>query len=100
MQKPLKRKERLQLGLLKLGEIAALANVLPSHIRYYSNLGLLIVADKTQGEYRLFKKDETLARFALIEQMKASGKTLDNIVNELNGASPQADGQRDVTGGA
>jgi len=79
----LKRRKRLKLDLLKLGEIAALAGVLPSAIRYYSNLGLLKVADYTQGKYRLFKKDETLARMAKIKELKNRGLILDVIKKEL-----------------
>ena len=79
----LKRKDRLKLGVLKLGEIAALTGVLPSAIRYYSNLGLLKVSDYTQGKYRLFKKDETLARMARIKELKARGLTLDKIREKL-----------------
>jgi len=79
----LKRKERLKLGLLKLGEIAPLAGVLPSAVRYYSNLGLLKVSDYTQGKYRLFKKDETLARMAKIKELKSKGLTLDKIKKEV-----------------
>ena len=79
----LKRKDRLKLGLLKLGEIAALAGVLPSAIRYYSNLGLLNVSDYTQGKYRLFKKDETLSRMAKIKELKEKGLTLEGIKKKL-----------------
>jgi len=79
----LKRRKRLKLDLLKLGEIAALAGVLPSAIRYYSNLGLLKVSDYTQGKYRLFKKDETLARMAKIKELKNRGLILDVIKKEL-----------------
>ena len=79
----LKRKDRLKLGLLKLGEIAALAGLLPSAIRYYSDLGLFKVADYTQGRYRLFKKDETLARMAKIKELKGKGLTLDKIKEKL-----------------
>ena len=75
----LKRKDRLELGLLKLGEIAPLAGVLPSAIRYYSNLGLLQVSEYTQGKYRLFNKEETLDRMAKINEFKEQGLALDEI---------------------
>ena len=80
----LKRKERLKLSLLKLGEVASLTGVLPFTIRYYANLGLLKVSDYTQGKYRLFKKDETLARMAKIKELKNRGLTLERIKNKLH----------------
>ena len=83
MVKNLRRKERLKLGLLKLGEIAALTKHLPSTIRYYSNLGLLKISDYTQGKYRLFKKDETLAVMARIKALKEKGLTLGEIKEKL-----------------
>ena len=83
MVKNMKRKDRLRIGLLKLGEIAAQTNDLPSTIRYYSNLGLLKISDYTQGKYRLFKKDETLARVAKIKEMKHKGLTLVEIKKKL-----------------
>jgi len=79
----LKRKERLKLGLLKLGEIAKLAGVLPWTIRYYANLGLLDVFDRTEGKYRLFNKDETLLRLSRIKEFKDKGLTLEEIRKKL-----------------
>ncbi|MBN1354291.1 MAG: MerR family transcriptional regulator [Candidatus Omnitrophica bacterium] len=79
MVKNLKRKDRLKLGLLKLGEIASRTNTLPSTIRYYSNLGLLKISGYTQGKYRLFKKDETVARVLKIKELKQRGLTLGEI---------------------
>jgi len=79
----LKRKDRVKLGLLKSGEIATLAGVLPSTIRYYSRLGLLEVSEYTQGKYKLFKKEETLARIAKIIELKNKRLMLDEIKKEL-----------------
>jgi len=83
MVKNLKRKERLKLGLLKLGEIAREVGLLPSAIRYYSNLGLIKISDYTQGKYRLFKKEDTLYRLIKIKEMKEKGMTLDQIKKRL-----------------
>ncbi len=83
MVKNLTRKERLKRDLLKAGEIAKKARVLYATIDYYANIGLLKVADYTQGKYRLFKKDETLARIAKIKELKSKGLTLDEIKKEL-----------------
>lgn len=84
MVKNLKRKERLKAGLLKLGEIAEKTNTLPSTIRYYANIGLLNVADYTQGKYRLFKKDETIRRMMRIKDLKNQGIGLDEIKKKIN----------------
>lgn len=83
MLKNLKRKERLEMGLLKLGEIAQKAGVLPSAIRYYSNLGLLKVTDYTQGKYRLFDEAHTLAKMAKIKELKGKGVILCDIIKTL-----------------
>lgn len=78
------RKERLKRNLLKVGEVAKMAGVLTSTIDHYADIGLLKAADYTQGEYRLFKKDEVLARIAKIKELKDKGLTLDGIKKELN----------------
>lgn len=41
-------------GLLKIGQLAKLAGVLPSTINFYTNLGLLTASDRSQGGYRLY----------------------------------------------
>ena len=83
MVKNLTRKERLKRNLLKAGEIAKKAGVLYATIDYYANMGFLKVDDYTQGKYRLFKKDETLARLAKIKELKSKGLTLDEIKRKL-----------------
>ena len=44
------KKERLKKGLLKIGEIAKEAGVLCSSIRYYTDVGLLQVAERLLPE--------------------------------------------------
>ena len=83
MVKNLIKKERLKRNLLKAGEIAKKAGVLYATIDYYANMGFLKVDDYTQGKYRLFKKDETLARLAKIKELKSKGLTLDEIKRKL-----------------
>ena len=83
MVKNLTKKERLKRDLLKAGEIAKKAGVLYTTIDYYVNIGFLEVADYTQGKYRLFKKEETLARMAKIKELKNKGLTLERIKEEL-----------------
>lgn len=83
MVKNLTRKERLKRNLLKVGEVAKMAGVLRSTIFFYANIGLIKPADYTQGKYRLFKKDETLARMAKIKELKTRGLTLEKIKEKL-----------------
>ena len=83
MVKNLTKKERLKRNLLKLGEIAKIASVLPSTIDYYADIGLLKADDYTQGRYRLFKKDNALARMAKIKELKEKGLTLEEIKRKL-----------------
>ena len=65
----LTRKERLKLGILKIGEVAKKANVLTSTIRYYRKLGLLQTVGKTQGDYNLYDEKKTLARLEEIKRL-------------------------------
>ena len=83
MVKNLTRKERLKRNLLKAGEIAKKAGTLYTTIDYYANIGFINIADYTQGKYRLFKKDETLARMAKIKELKEKGLTLEEIKRKL-----------------
>ena len=79
----LTRKERLKRNLLKVGEVAKKTGVLTSTIDHYADIGLLKADDYTQGKYRLFKKDETLARIAKIKELKNKKLTLERIKEEL-----------------
>ena len=81
----LKRKERLKNGLLKTGEIAKAAYLLPSCVRYYTKLGFLNVYSRTQGKYPLYKKEETLAKLKRIKALKAQGVSLDEIKKKISG---------------
>jgi len=83
MVRNIKRKDRLKQGLLKLGEVARKTGALPSTIRYYSNMGLIAVADYTQGKYRLFREGETVEAITRIRGLKRKGLTLDEIQKEI-----------------
>jgi len=79
----LTRKERLKLNLLKVGEIAKKAGVLRNTIDYYADIGLIKPDDYTQGKYRLFKENETLARIKKIRKLKKRGMILREIRKEV-----------------
>lgn len=56
--------------LVKIGQIANLAGVLPSKVRYYVKEGLLETVDRTRGGYYLFEITTSLERLKLIQEMK------------------------------
>jgi len=78
------KKERLKNGLLKIGEIAKEAGVLRSTIRYYTEMGLLLVTETLlPGGYRLYDREQTLARIQEIKSIAEQNRTLENIREEL-----------------
>jgi len=52
---------------IKIFEIAQKAKVLPSTIRYYVDMGLIDIADRTIGGQHLFNEEKTLK---IIEKIK------------------------------
>lgn len=79
----LSRKERLGRGLLKIGEIAKLAGVATSLVRYYTDIGLLRVADQTKGGYRLYDREETLRIIREVKPPVERRRTLKEIKENL-----------------
>jgi len=56
--------------LIKIGQLAKLAQVLPSKIRFYIKEGLLEPVDRTNGGYYLFNKQTALERLKLIDELQ------------------------------
>lgn len=79
----LSRKERLGRGLLKIGEIAKLAGVAPSLVRYYTDLGLLKIAGYTKGGYRLYNREETIRIIRHVKPSVERRRTLKEIKESL-----------------
>jgi len=78
------KRERLRIGLLKIGEIAREAGVLRSTIRYYTDMGLLRVAEiLLPGGYRLYDREQTLVRIQQIKSIAEQNRTLEDIRQEL-----------------
>ena len=78
------KKERLKNGLLKIGEIAREAGVLRSTIRYYTEMGLLLVTETlSPGGYRLYDREQTLARIQQIKSIAEQNRTLQDIREKL-----------------
>ena len=83
----LSRKERLGRGLLKIGEIAKLAGVAPSLVRYYTDIGLLKVAGYTKGGYRLYNREETIRIIRHVKPSVERRRTLKEIKENLEKGS-------------
>ena len=78
------KKMRLEVGLLKVGEIAREARVLASTIRYYTEIGLLKVRELTDGGYRLYDREETVERLRMVKTVNEGRLSLAEIRAQLN----------------
>ncbi|MBA3052020.1 MerR family transcriptional regulator [bacterium] len=75
---------RLEKGLMKVGEIAEEAGVMPSTVKFYTAEGLLDVVDRTMGGYRLYDRDKTVRRVIAIRQMTSRRLSLSELKPEQN----------------
>jgi len=73
------RNKLTQHDLLKIGDMARLAGVLPSTIRYYTQIGLLETAATTPGGQRLYDKEDTLSRIRTIKNIERQHLPLQTI---------------------
>ena len=73
------RKKSPREDLLKIGEMAKLAGVLPSTIRYYTEIGLVEPAGTTPGGQRLYDKEDTLSRIRMIKNIEKQRLPLQTI---------------------
>lgn len=71
---------------MRIGEIAAAANVSTRTVDYYTSLGLITPAERTGGNFRLYRP-EAVERIAAVRRLEASGAKLDEIVAALSGAA-------------
>ena len=72
-------------SLAKVGEIAKLAGVLPSTVRYYTLIGLIEPQRRTRGKHKLYKKDETVQlvkRIQNIEHKQLSLKMVKQVLDD------------------
>ena len=73
-------RKRLRLkDLLKIGEMARLAGVLPSTIRYYTQVGLLEPAGTTIGGQKLYSKEDVLSKIRMIKNIERQHLPLQTI---------------------
>ena len=73
------RKKLRSQDLLKIGEIAKLAGVLPSTVRYYTEIGLVEPAGTTPGGQKLYDKEDTLNRIRMIKDIERKRLPLQKI---------------------
>ena len=80
----MKKKERLNNGLLTIGEVAKEAGVLCSTVRYYTKIGLLRVSGVIpRNGYRLYDRKETVSRIKKIKAIAQKKYTLEDIKKEF-----------------
>lgn len=68
--------------LLKIGELAARAQVSPRTVDYYTGLGLLSPAKRTAGNYRLYHPSD-VERIHLVQRLEVQGVPLEEIATAL-----------------
>lgn len=78
------KKMRLEIGLLKVGEVAKEARVLVSTIRYYTEVGLLKVKELTDGGYRLYDREDTMERLRMVRRVNEGHLSLADIRIQLS----------------
>ncbi len=78
------KKMRMEIGLLKVGEIAREAEVLASTIRYYTEIGLLKVRELTDGGYRLYDREDTMERLRMVKAVNVGYLSLAEVKEQLN----------------
>jgi MerR family Zn(II)-responsive transcriptional regulator of zntA len=63
---------------LRIGRVAQSASLSPDAIRHYERIGLLTVAERTAGGYRMYTPDD-VRRVRVIQAALAAGFTLDEL---------------------
>ena len=76
-------------SVMRIGELARLAGVATSALRYYDEAGLLGPSGRTEAGYRLYGS-EAIGRLEFVQRAKALGLSLREVRELL--ATPGADG--------
>ena len=69
--------ERMKRGFLKVNELAKVAAMPASTIRYYMRMGILKPVMDTKSGYHLYDQDESLKRLEMVHQIHAAKPTLE-----------------------
>ena len=78
------KEKRLQLGLLKIGELAERANLPISTLKYYTDIGLLRVVDYMEGGFRLYNEKESLLRLKRIRELLTQNYSIKEIKENID----------------
>ena len=70
--------------VVKIGEMAKLAGVRQSTIRYYTDIGLVKVADYTPGGQKLYDREDTLKRIQIVKKIGRQRLSLETIKNVID----------------
>ncbi len=73
---------RVSEGLLRIGELAARAGVSTRTVDFYTGLGLLIPAGRSDGNFRLYQPGD-VQRITAIRHLEAQGIRLEDIAHML-----------------
>ena len=68
---------------LRIGEVAARTGLTPRTLRHYDGLGLLVPSGRTDGDYRLYSRDD-MDRLLAIQHLKSLGLGLAEIQQALD----------------
>jgi MerR family copper efflux transcriptional regulator len=72
--------------LMRISELAAAAGVSKRTVDFYTNLGLLTPAERSNGGFRLYDQ-AAIDVIGTIRRLEASGMALDDIGRDLSAAS-------------
>lgn len=73
-------------ALLKIGQLAKLAGVLPSTIHYYTSEKLIAAVERSQGGYRLYHP-ATVQKVQTIQKLQSEKRlTISEIRQQLTGS--------------
>jgi len=70
--------------LLKISEAARVVGVLPSTIRYYTDIGLLKYRGETRGGHRLYDENEVISVVNKVKFLSSKGLKMEDIKKELS----------------
>ena len=84
---PVPKRKATQNMLIKTGQLAKRAGILPSKVRFYVREGILLPVGQTPGGYFLFDGQEALERLREIDTLQSNQRlTLGEIKRHLEGA--------------
>ena len=75
-------------ALLRIGQVAAQAGVSPRTVDFYTSLGLLTPAARSNGNYRLYHP-QVVEQIATIRTLEAHGVPLQDIATALHQPSKE-----------